>query len=207
VSIDLHRTLSGAAAPPERVWAALRSHADRVTLGGVQADVPDATAVALLVSLHAAHHGPGVEKGVSELGRALDRLPAETWREAAALAERLDAAPALAAGLALEPRGVELAGRLGLPSQRPVDVALRASTPPPLALGLDWLSRTPGLRAKTGLVLRTAFPTPGAMRAWRPWARRGPFALAGAYGTHPLWLVRHLLPSLLALRRARKEAR
>jgi hypothetical protein len=206
VSVDLHRTVSGAGASPQQVWDELSSRAARVTIGRVEAQVPDAATVALLVGLHAAHHGPAVEKGLRELRRALERLTEETWREAAGIAERIEASPALAAGLSLDPAGAELARRLGLPAERPIEVLLRASAPPPLALGLEWLSRTGGLRARAGLVLRTAFPAPGAMRAWR--ARgRGRAGLALAYASHPLWLAWHLPPSLFALRRARREAR
>jgi hypothetical protein len=206
-SVDLHFTISGARASADHVWETLRAHVVALDLGAIEAEAPDVAGVALLVALHAAHHGAGFEKCRSELRRALDRLPEETWREAAALAEDIEAGPAFAAGLSIDPRGAELAARLGLPSDLPVDVALRASGPPPLALGLEWLSRAPGARAKAGLVARTAFPTPGALRAWRPRARRGRRSLAVAYVTHPFWLARHLPPSALALRRARRELR
>jgi hypothetical protein len=205
--VDLHLTISGAGATAEHVWEALRAHAGALDLGAIEADVLDAAGVALLVALHAAHHGPGVEQCTSELRRALDRLPEQTWREAAALAREIDAEAALAAGLSIDPRGADLAVRLGLPSELPVDVALRASGPPPLALGLEWLSRAPGFRAKTGLVARTACPAPGALRAWRPRARRGRASLALAYVTHPFWLARHLPSSALAVRRARRASR
>jgi hypothetical protein len=206
-SVDLHLTISGAEATAQHVWEVLRARAVRFDLGAVEADVLDSVGVALLVALHVAHHGAGIEKCRAELRRAFDRLPEETWREAAELAEEIDATAALAAGLAIDPCGAELAASLGLPSKLPVDVALRASGPPPLALGLEWLSRTPGVRGKAALVVRTSFPSPGAMRAWRPRARRGRSSLAVAYVTHPFWLARHLPSSVVALRRARKELR
>jgi hypothetical protein len=207
ISVDLHVTISGAGAPPQRVWDALRLHTVPLELGEAETDVLDAAGIALLVALHAAHHGVGYERFRMELRRALDRLPEQSWAEAAALAEGIDATPAFAAGLALDPRGAELAATLGLAGRRTVDATLRASGPPPLALGLEWLSRTPGLRAKARLVVRTTFPAPGAMRAWRPYARRGRVSLAAAYATHPFWLARHLPSSALALRRTRKELR
>ena len=207
ISVDLHVTISGAEARPQRVWDALRPHAVPLELGEAEADALDAVAIALLVALHAAHHGAGYERFRVELGRALDRLSEQRWAEAAALAERIDATPAFAAGLALDPRGAELVATLGLAGQRTVDVTLRASGPPPLALGLEWLSRTPGLRAKAGLVVRTTFPAPGALRAWRPRARRGRSSLVLAYATHPFWLAWHLPSSALALRRTRRELR
>jgi hypothetical protein len=206
VSVDVHETVSGADAPPEVVWDALRAHAVVLEVGGVEARIPDAAGVALLVALHAAHHGVGLERCKADLRRALGRLSEQAWRDAAELADQIGATPAFAAGLSVDSRGRELAARLGLPSKRPVDVELRASSPPPLALGLEWLARTPGVRAKTGLVVRTAFPTPGAMRAWRSRARRGRRGLAVSYVTHPFWLARHLPSSALALRRARRAS-
>ena len=206
VSVDVHITISGADAAPEVVWGTLRSHAVALTVGGVETKIPDAAGVGLLVALHAAHHGVGFERCRADLRRALDRLSEPTWQEAAELAGRIDATPAFAAGLSVDSRGRELTARLGLPSKRPVDVELRASSPPPLALGLEWLARTPGARAKTGLVVRTAFPAPGAMRAWRSRARSGRGGLAVSYVTHPFWLAWHLPSSALALRRARRAS-
>jgi len=206
ISVDVHETVSGAGAPPRQVWEAFRARAVSLSINGVEAMIPDAAGVALLVGLHAAHHGVRLERCRSDLRRALDRLSDQAWHEAAELACRIDAAPAFAAGLSIDSRGHELAAKLGLPSKRPVDVELRASSPPPLALGLEWLSRTPGARAKTGLLVRTAFPAPGAMRAWRSRARSGRGGLAVSYLTHPFWLARHLPSSALALRRARRTS-
>lgn len=206
VSVDVHITISGADAAPEVVWETLRSHAVALTVGGVEAKIPDVAGVALLVALHAAHHGVGFERCRADLRRALDRLPEQTWQGAARLAARIDATAAFVAGLSVEPPGRDMAARLGLPTATPADVRLRVSGAPPLALGLEWLSRTPGIRAKSGLVVRTAFPSPGAMRAWRPRARRGHRSLAFAYATHPLWLARHLPSSAIALSRARRTA-
>jgi hypothetical protein len=206
ISVDVHETVSGADAPPEVVWDALRAHTAALEVGGVETKIPDAAGVALLVALHAAHHGVGFERCRADLRRALDRLPEQTWQEAARLAARIDATAAFVAGLSVEPPGNDMAARLGLPAATPVDVRLRASSPPPLALGLEWLGRTPGARAKAGLMVRTAFPTPGAMRAWRSRARHGRRGLAVSYVTHPFWLAWHLPSSALALRRARRAS-
>ncbi|MEZ5098883.1 MAG: nucleotidyltransferase family protein [Thermoleophilia bacterium] len=206
VSVDLHRRLSGVGADPDAAWAVLASRARPFRLAGAEVPAVDPVAVALLVGLHPAHHGPSHARSLADLDRALDRLTGEDWDAVAALARALDAEAALGAGLRLRPGGAALAARLDLPERAPLDVALRSSGAPPLALGLDWLARTPGLRARAALVARTALPTPGALRIWRPLARRGPGGLALAYASHPLWLARHALPSLLALRRARRAA-
>jgi Uncharacterised nucleotidyltransferase len=207
VAADLHVTLSGAGAPPERAWEVLSAEAEPLLVGGVEVAALCPSAVALQVALHAAHHGPMRRKALEDLERALERLPEETWARAAQAATELDALPAFAAGLTLAPAGASLAGRLDLPAEWPAEVTLRATGAPPLAVGLDWLARTPGLRAKAALVARTVVPTPGALRSWRSVARRRPFGLARAYLSHPFWLAWHTIPSVLALRRARREAR
>ena len=206
VAVDLHRTLSGVGAAPAELWAAIAAESEVEVVGGIEVKVPSPAAVALQLGLHAAHHGPRRGKSLRDLDLALERLPVDTWAAAATLAGRLDAVPALASGLRLTPAGAELAERLGLPSRRPADVALRAVSPPPLALGLEWLLRTRGFRAKASLVGRTLAPSPGALRSWRPLARKRPLGIAAAYLSHPFWLARHAVPSLIALRRARKEA-
>jgi hypothetical protein len=206
VAVDLHRTLSGAGARPDQVWAVIAEGAETEVVGGAAVEVPSLAAVALQLGLHAAHHGPRRGKSLRDLELALERLPEGAWLAAAELASQLDAVPAFAAGLRLVPAGALLAERLGLPFARPVDIALRASSAPPLALGLDWLMRTSGLRAKGVLVVRTLAPSPGALRSWRPLARRRPLGLAAAYLSHPFWLARHVVPSLMAVRHAQKEA-
>lgn len=206
VSVDLHGRLSGIEADPAAAWELLAARARPLRLGEAEVPALDPVAVGLLVALHPAHHGPSHARSLADLDRALDRLTGEDWDAVAGLARELDADAALGAGLRLRPAGAALAARLGLPERAPLDVALRASGAPPLALGLDWLARTPGLRAKVALVARTALPAPGALRIWRPLARRGPAGLGLAYASHPLWLARHAVPSLLALRRARRAA-
>jgi hypothetical protein len=206
-SVDLHRTLPGARADPATVAAVLATQTRTIAVAGEDVEVLAPSGVALQVALHAAHHGPLGPKALDDLERAVQRIPLETWGEAAALAERIDATPALAAGLRLKPAGAAIADRLSLPYGGPVDVALRADGAPPLAVGIDWLLQTPGSRAKLALVTRTAVPPPGALRLWRPLARRGAPGLAAAYLSHPFWLARHAVPSVLAVRRARRSSR
>jgi hypothetical protein len=206
-SVDLHRTLPGARADPATVAEVLATQTRTITVAGEDVEALAPSGVALQVALHAAHHGPLAAKALDDLERAVERIPLEIWGEAAALAERIDAIPALAAGLRLEPAGAAIADELSLPYGGPVDVALRADGAPPLAVGIDWLLQTPGPRAKLALVTRTALPPPGALRLWRPLARRGAPGLAAAYVSHPFWLARHAVPSVLAVRRARRSSR
>ena len=204
-SVDLHRTLSGARADPAAVVSVLAEHTCTIAVAGEAVETLAPPGLALQVALHAAHHGPLAPRALADLDRAVERIPFADWVEAAALAERIDATPAFAAGLRLRPAGAGLAERLSLPRAVPVDVALKAGGAPPLAVGLDWLLQTPGARAKLALVARTALPSPGALRLWRPLARRGAPGLAAAYVSHPFWLARHAVPSVLAVRRARRS--
>lgn len=206
-SVDLHRTLPGSRADAEKVVAVLAAQTQVITVAGEEMEALAPPALALQVALHAAHHGPLAPRALDDLERGAARVPLATWRAAAALAERIDAIPALAAGLRLRPAGAAVADRLMLPRGGPVDVALRAGGAPPLAVGIDWLLQTPGSRAKLALVARTALPAPGALRLWRPLARRGAPGLAAAYVSHPFWLARHAVPSVLAVRRARRATR
>jgi hypothetical protein len=206
VSVDLHRTVSGIGADDDDAWRELAARADVEVVAGQACAIPDAVAAALIVALHAAHNGPRAAKPLADLARALDCTDAATWRDVAALAGRVDATAALAAGLRLLPAGSAVAVTLALPEVLPVETVLRAAGPPPLALGLDWLSRTRGIRSKSALVTSVVVPRPGPLRSWRPLARRGRLGLAAAYVSQPLWLARHAIPSLAALRRARREA-
>lgn len=206
-SVDLHRTLPGAAADPAVVVSALTTGSEPISVAGVDAESPPAHALLVHVALHAAHHGPLSGKALADLRRACERVPLATWAVARDLAERIDALPAFAAGLRLAPAGARLAAELSLTDSAPVEVRLKASGAPPLAVGIDWLLRTPGLGARLRLVRRTALPAPSALRLWRPLARGGHDRLIAAYLSHPFWLARHAVPSLLAVRRARRAMR
>lgn len=206
-SVDLHRTLPGAAAPPDDVAAVLAAHTATTEIAGEEVEALAPPALLVQVALHAAHHGPRSGKALRDLERAAGRQPYDAWEEAATIARQIDATPAFAAGLRLVPAGAALADRLALPLDVPVDVRLKAAGAPPLAVGLDWLLRTRGLRARLALVARTALPPPSALRLWRPLARRGTSGLVAAYASHPFWLARHAVPSIRALRGARRPTR
>ena len=127
----------------------------------------------------------------AELNRALARTDEAVWRAALELAGALDAVPALAVGLRLTAPGRRLASVLELPTDRPVEVALRAGTPPPVALGFDQLARAENWRARLTIARHKVAPPATFLRAWSPLARRGRLGLALAYAWRPLWLLRH----------------
>jgi hypothetical protein len=205
-AVDLHYALLGARLQPARIWDVLAAETETISVLGTEVRVASPPGRALVVALHAAHHGVGVGQPLDDLARALELLPAALWEKAHELAARLDAQEAFATGLRLLEPGRELAHSLGLPPTRSTETALRAGTPPPMALGFEWLATTRGLRGKAGLVARKIVPAPRFMRAWSPLARRGRTGLAAAYAWRLLWLARHAGPGFVAWRRARKAA-
>lgn len=204
--VDLHTTILGVRTPGVDAWAILTAESDAVTVAGLEVETLGEPARALMLALHAAQHGARSGPTLHDLQRAVDRLPFAIWQAAAALAARLDATDSLAVGLRLLPTGEAVASRLALPAESAVDVTLRASGPPPMALGFEWLSRTPGWRGKALFAARKIIPSAAFMRAWSPLARRGRIGLALAYLWRPIWLALHAGPAFLAWRRARKSA-
>jgi hypothetical protein len=204
-SLDLHRTLIGPAAEPGVVWSVLSGQTERMEVAGTEVNVLVKPARALHVALHAAQDG-GLAKPLEDLRRAVDRLPVAGWEEARALAERLQATPALAAGLRLLPAGEVLAEQLGLPVDGPTSVRLRASGAPRSALSLEWLARTPGVRGKALYATRKLFPPAEFMRAWSPLASRGRLGLSVSYVWRLRWLLGAAGPAIRTWWRARRDA-
>jgi putative nucleotidyltransferase-like protein len=205
--VDLHRTLMGARAPDETVWAALSAHARPLSLGPIEVSALDVPATALHTALHAAQHGDRDGKHIRDLRLALERLTPASWEAAAALAAELDAAGALGIGLRLARAGERVAQSLGLPADRDVPQALHAASAPGGALALERLARAHGPRARAALLARAAFPPAQHLRYFHPLARRGRLGLAAVYLARPVDLARKLPGAWRAWRRARSRAR
>jgi len=206
-NVDLHWTIVGARVQPDTVWSVFEREVEPLDVLGTDLDGLSAPATALVVTLHAAHHGAHVQRPVDDLGRALDQFSHSTWEQTSELAERIDAIAAFGAGLRLLPAGGRLADRLGLPDKPTAEAILRAGSAPPMALGFDWLAHTPGARGKLALVVGKIVPDREFMRAWSPLARRGGrLGLALAYLWRPFWLLSHSLPGLRAWYAARRKA-
>jgi hypothetical protein len=204
VVVDLHRGLEGAAAEPSTLWSALARRTEELEVGGTLVEAPDQPTLALVVTLHAAHHGVEGEKQLAELLRAMRTARLDTWAQAARLAQEIGAVPAFAAGLRLLPEGADVAERLGLSHDATPETVLRASSAHSTAIGFARLAATPGLRARAVVVARKAVPTRAFMRYWSPLARRGPAGMALAYLWRPLWLTWRLVPAARAWGRARR---
>jgi hypothetical protein len=205
-AVDLHRTIIGARATDAVVWDTMRRETKSILVGGRQLEGLNAAATALVVALHVAQHGRQTPKPLDDLRQALERLPQATWKEAARLARQLDATESFGVGLRLLPAGKSLADDLGLPMTLTAESTLRAGTPPPTALGFEWLTHVPGTRAKVRLLAGKLVPDTEFMHAWSPLARRGTLGLALAYLWRPLWLAWHAPRGYLAWISARRKA-
>lgn len=203
--VDLHRTLPGLGVSDEEAWRALAADTDLVVVAECPVRTLALPARALHVVLHAAQHGAGWAKPMADLSRALEIADDDLWRRAATLATELDALDAFAAGLRLAPDGVEVANRLGLPRPSSVDVALRATSPPPVALALEQLARARGMRARLTIVWHKLIPPPTFIRHWDPRARESRIALVRAYLRRPAWILRHTPRAVGAWYRARRS--
>ena len=206
-AVDLHRTLPGVRASPAELWGTLADATRWMRVGGCDAEIPSVPACALVVALHAAHHGTALAHPLEDLRRAVELLDLETWAAAARLAARVDALDAFAAGLTLDANGARLARELSLPSRLPVELELRRGSPPPGVTALEALASTPGVTARLRLVARKIVPSRRFMHYWFPRARRGRPWLALGYLWRPAWLAWRAGPALAAWVRARGRMR
>jgi hypothetical protein len=206
-AVDLHRTLPGVRASPADLWAAVSDATRWTRVGGRDVEIPSVPACALVVALHAAHHGTTVAHPLEDLRRAVDLLDRETWAAAARLAARVDALDELAGGLTLDADGAHLARELSLPSRLPLELELRRGSPPPGVTALEALASTPGVAARLRLVARKIVPSRRFMHYWFPRARRGRGWLVLGYLWRPAWLAWRAGPALAAWLRARGRMR
>jgi hypothetical protein len=208
--VDLHRSLTGVRASSRTVWQELSAETDTLDVGGIDVEVLRVPARALHVALHAAQHGMDVGRPLEDLRRALRITDQRIWREAVDLARRIDALPAFAAGLRLDPEGVRVAQCLELPTERPPAVALRAGTEIPVAIALQSLTSERSRRARSRLLLRALAPSPRYVRHWATihmsrWPaalRRGRLGLGVTYVWRLIWILLRLPKAITALRRA-----
>lgn len=203
LAVDLHHTLPGVEAPPGELWTALHGHIVPMRVLKTTIQVLDAPALAFHVALHAAHDVVW-PKPRNDLKRASEQVGICQWREAAQLAERVDAVDAFGAGLRLVPKGEAVAAELRLPANRSRRVALSALGAPGLAVGLEDLSATAGVREKGSFVLGKICPPADFMRFISPLARKGRTGLALAYLFRPLSFLVQAVPALRAWRQAEK---
>ena len=204
VGVDLHHTLQGVGVDDETLWLVLAENTEPLEVAGYSARALTIPGRALHMALHASQHGNEWGPVVDEVELAVSRTDTATWAAAARLAAELGATPAFAAGLRLAPSGRELADQLQLPADQSVQIGLRATTPPPVALGFDQLAQANGVRARLAILGHKLFPPPTFMRKWSPRARQGRLGLALAYAWRPLWLLSKAPAGYRAWRDARR---
>jgi hypothetical protein len=204
--VDLHRTLSGVGVDPDELWQTLAQYREQIVVAGFPAQTLTVPGRALMLALHAAHHGVGWGGFLADLERAVSTLDIATWEASAELAASLQATPAFAAGLRLTEPGRLLASQLELPTDTSVRVALTATTPPPIALGFDQLERAGGFRERVVILRSKFFPPVTFMRRWSPLARQGRWGLLRAYVGRWLWLLRYAPAGFRAWRSARRNS-
>ena len=211
--VELHLRLAGAKAPAQPAWEALKARSTFIELGSGRVPVFDRAGLAMHLATHAAQHGQSYLKGCRELVRALERWPLEVWREAARLADEIEATEAFAAGLRLVEPGAELAERLALPSTGRLDWELRQSERPRGRFHLEAFLQAPDLRTRAHVVRRALLPHPRWMARQYPWAHDRRVALLAAYLLHlarsPAWALKALVfqrRKKRAERAARKKA-
>jgi hypothetical protein len=203
-AIDLHRTLPDVGVDPERVWLTLAAHREPIVVGGFEAQTLAIPARAFMLALHAAHHGTGWGRFLDDLERGASTADLATWRAAAELAASLKATAAFATGLRLVEPGRAIASELGLTTDGTVGLALKASTPPPMALGFDQLARASGWRERMKILRHKFFPPVTFMKRWSPLARQGRVGLLRAYVGRGAWLLRNAPAGFRAWRSARR---
>jgi hypothetical protein len=199
-NVDLHCTLWGLAVDPQQAWQLLTRSTEMIGVAGVDVETLAPPARAFLLATHAAKHGDGW--ALVDLERGVEQLSGDCWREAAALAVEFGAVPAFVAGLRLVAHGPAVIRAVGVPDIPSPEARLRALRVP-MALGLEQLAQTPGIRAKAVIVFEELFPRPAFMRWWTPLAQAGIPGLALAYIWRLLWVAGHLVPAFRAWRRAR----
>ena len=204
-ALDFHASIRDIGLAPNKAWELLVEGTEVMEVGGRRLEVLGPPARALHVALHAAQHGLNEPKPRQDLARALSELPIDTWREAADLARRLDAAAAMAAGLRLDPEGQLLADALDLPKRIPLGLALRAGKASRMDLSLSRVLAADGLVAKVRLVATGLVPTPARLRYLSPLARSGPLGLALAYLGRPVALLIRTPALMVSIGRAARR--
>lgn len=158
--VDLHRTLQGCEYAPADPWPVLRAAAVEEEIGGTPILLASIPARALQIVLVSPADRPW--RRWEDLGRVLERLSAEDWRDVAELARALGVERKFGYRLSQSPAGPEQARRIGVPTaprwwlRWDADQALRWAA---------WLAELPSWRARFGLVRQLLKP-PTGYSAW-----------------------------------------
>jgi hypothetical protein len=199
--VDVHDRFEGIDADPEWAFEQLWRRREPEQLGHVDVWFPDIATRALLIALNTARSD--TPKAREDLARMIRTGEPEDWDEVVWLAGRVQALPALRAGLELDPAGTKIVETTGL-AHVPVspEWALRALGAPRTALRLEELGRLPW-RSRPRALVRWLFPSPAIIRMRDPAAAGNVFRLTGGYLRRLRDGLQAALPSFRALIRIR----
>ena len=157
--VDLHRHVPHVGAPAEEGWVAFLRDSEEMTVAGERVEVCGYPAFALLMALHALHHGRKRGKPLADLDRAVAQIPLHQWATARALAADLRAERNLATGLMLTPAGVALRKDLNLPKIPWWEQTLRRGSVMGQTASFDLLANAKGARRKLWTLRQEVLPT------------------------------------------------
>ncbi len=206
VLVELHRSFYGIGAPDVHAWTELTRAAETITIAGEVIEMPALSTRSLLVALHASQHGKDERQPLQDLERACDQVPFDVWRDAAAVAEKVEATAAMAAGLRLVPAGRVIADELGLPHAASVELLMRVRAAPSYSHSLEGAAQAAGI-ARVRYIARKLLPSTAFMRYRYGLADAGAIRLALAYPVRWWHFLAALGPSVKAWTRIRREAR
>lgn len=201
--VDLHHRFVGISLDPERAFQELWRRREPAVLAHVDVWFPDLPTRALLIALNTARSA--TPKALEDLRRLLAETSEDDWESLIWLARRVDALPALRAGLELLPEGREVVAGTSL-SRVAVSAEwrLRIEGAPRTALRIDELGHLPW-RNKILAIARWTVPAPAIIRMRDPRARGNAVHLVGGYLRRWRDGAAALGPSLAAVRRVRRE--
>lgn len=160
--VDLHRTLQGCEHSAVDPWPILRAGAVQGEVGGAKVLLPSIAARTVEVVLISPADRPWHKW--QDLERAQERLPAEVWREAAALANALGVERQFGYRLSQSAAGAAAARRIGVPAAPEWWLRWEAD---PMLRWVALLAEVPGWRARTGLARQLMKPPAGySTAAW-----------------------------------------
>jgi hypothetical protein len=204
VKIDLHRRIEGVTVPPDAAWAILERNTEQLDVAGGRVRTLNDAGRTLHLTLHAAQHARREAKPLRDLARGVEVIAETTWAAAAALAAHLGASGTMRAGLGLVDGGQDLADRLGLDHEMPLETALRLRDLPLGALAVDRFVQARGHGPKLAVLRSELFPKPDAIRAHSRYARSR-LGLALAYAVRPFWLAAQSRRVISAWRQAQRS--
>ena len=178
--VDVHDRFPGIDLEAERAFELLWRRREPAQLAHTDVWFPDLSTRALLIVLNTARTAAS-PRTLADLERVLDAGSGVDWEDILALAGRLDALPALRAGLELDAAGRDLIAATSLSDVTvSTEWLLRRAGAPRTALRMDELRRSP-LRQRPARVAHWLFPSVGVLQMRDPRAVGGPVAVAVGY--------------------------